>query len=113
VLDVIGGSPRLGDGASLEVKIASISSYCTFIVNVSFLPLVVEAIADAATCGTLARPGTMKLHSPLRYRLQQLVSSRSCSMKMWLNSDKLNGNLSISGMAIPHLVLVARARGFS
>jgi hypothetical protein len=54
VSDVIGGSPGLGDGVSLEDKIASTSSYDTLIVNVNFLPLVVEAIADAVTCGTLA-----------------------------------------------------------
>ena len=54
VSDVRGGSPGLGDGASLEDKIASTSSYDMLIVNVSFLPLVVEAIADAATYGTLA-----------------------------------------------------------
>ena len=83
--DVIGGSPGLGDGTSLEDKIASTSSYDTLMVNVSFLPLVVEAIADAATYGTLAHP---------RYYEITLTSavptSTACSISLMFDEDVLN-----------------------
>ena len=81
-MDVIGGSPRLGDSASLEDKIASTLSYGTLIVNISFLPLVVEAVTDAATCGTLARSRCYE-----NTLTSAVLTSTACSISLMFDED--------------------------